>query len=453
MFSTSDTIAAIATPAGRGGIGIVRASGPDAHAIALAVLGRLEPLEPRRATFGRVRVRAAGVAIGDEVVATFFPAPRSYTREDVVEVSGHGSPVVLGAILEGMLEQGARLARPGEFTFRAYINGRLELSQAEAVADLIDAVTPLQARVAFDQLEGSLATAIAAVERRLFELIARLEASLDFPEEGYHFIEPHDAARDVRDIARVVRELIARAGEGRVIREGARVVIAGRANVGKSSLFNRLIDAERAIVTSVAGTTRDLVSETVSVDGVPVLLVDTAGVRATRDEVEAEGVRRAEAAAGAATLLLLVLDRSVPLTIDDERLLGPSTGAARIVVANKADRPPAWSEEAFAAVPTSATTGEGIGDLRRRVTAALGREAQTDEPPRVTNTRHARLLREADGALSRAEALLAAPGGAAAEELVLVELHEARSAFDEIAGRRTPDDVLEHIFSRFCVGK
>ena len=453
MFSTSDTIAAIATPAGRGGIGIVRASGPDAHAIVLALLGRSAPLEPRRATFGRVRLRAAGMSIGDEVVATYFPAPRSYTREDVVEVSGHGSPVVLGAILEGMLERGARLARPGEFTFRAYINGRFDLSQAEAVADLIEAVTPLQARVAFDQLEGSLATAIAAVERRLFDLIARLEASLDFPEEGYHFIDPHDAARDVRDIGRVVRELIARAREGRVIREGARVVIAGRANVGKSSLFNRLIDSERAIVTPVPGTTRDLVSETVSVGGVPVLLVDTAGVRATHDEVEAEGVRRAEAAADAATLLLLVVDRSVPLTVDDERLLAQSAEGARIVVANKADRPPAWSDAALAAVATSATTGEGIDELRRRVTEALGRETNTDEPPRVTNTRHARCLQEAGAALSRAEALLDAPGGAAEEELVLVELHEARTAFDEIAGRRTPDDVLEHIFSRFCVGK
>jgi tRNA modification GTPase len=453
MFSTSDTIAAIATPAGRGAIGIVRASGPEAHAIVLALLGRSAPLEPRRATFGRVCVRAGGVAIGDEVVATYFPAPRSYTREDVVEVSGHGSPVVLGAILEGMLEGGARLARPGEFTFRAYINGRFDLSQAEAVGDLIEAVTPLQARVAFDQLEGSLATAIAAVERRLFDLIASLEASLDFPDEGYHFIDPHDAAREVRDVGRVVRELIARAREGRVIREGARVVIAGRANVGKSSLFNRLIDAERAIVTPVPGTTRDLVSETLSVEGVPVLLVDTAGVRPTRDEVEAEGVRRAEAAAGGATVLLLVLDRSLPLTTDDERLLAQTAGGARIVVANKADRPPAWSDGAFAAVPTSATSGQGIGELRRRVAAALGRETSSDEPPRVTNIRHARHLQEASAALSRAETLLGAPGGAAAEELVLVELHEAMAAFEGVAGRRTPDDVLEHIFSRFCVGK
>jgi tRNA modification GTPase len=453
MFSTSDTIAAIATPAGRGGIGIVRASGSEAHRIALALLDRSEALEPRRATFGRVRAGRPGTAVGDEVVATFFPAPRSYTREDIVEISGHGSPVVLGAILEDMLRHGARLARPGEFTFRAYINGRLDLSQAEAVADLIDAVTPLQARAAFDQLEGSLASAIAMADARLFDLVARLEASLDFPDEGYHFIEPQDAAADVAAVAGLVRGLIDRADEGRVIREGAHVVIAGRTNVGKSSLFNRLVDAERAIVTAVAGTTRDLVSETVGIGGVPVLLVDTAGMREAQDEVEAEGVRRAEAAAGAAHLLLLVLDRSSALTDEDEALVAQTAGAARIVVANKADRPAAWTPDRFDAVATSAATGAGIGELRHRIATALGRDMVGDEPPRVTNVRHAALLRRAGEALVRARALLEAPGGAAAEELVLLELHEARTAFEEVTGRRTPGDVLAHIFSRFCVGK
>ena len=453
MFSTSDTIAAIATPAGRGGIGIVRASGPEAHAIALAMLGRTEPLEPRRAIFGRVGVDAAGVPLGDEVVATFFPAPRSYTREDVVEISAHGSPVVLGAILQGMLGHGARLAQPGEFTFRAYLNGRLDLSQAEAVADLIEAVTPLQARTAFDQLEGSLATAIAGADARLFDLIARLEASLDFPDEGYHFIEPQDAAGEIGGIADLARGLIARAGEGRVIREGARVVIAGRANVGKSSLFNRLLDAERAIVTPVAGTTRDLVSETVSIGGVPVLLVDTAGVRETHDAVEAEGVRRAEAAAGTATLLLLVLDRSDRLTPTDERLLAQTASLARIVVANKADRTAAWRHEGLDAVATSAASGDGLGELRRCIASTLGRDLGADEPPRVTNARHSVLLARAAAALERASTLLSAPGGAAAEELVLVELHEARAAFEEVTGQRAPDDVLHHIFGRFCVGK
>jgi tRNA modification GTPase len=453
MFSTSDTIAAIATPAGRGGIGVVRASGPEAHAIALAILGRREPLEPRRALFGRVAVDASGVPLGDEVVATFFPAPRSYTREDVVEISAHGSPVVLGAILEGMLGHGARLARPGEFTFRAYVNGRLDLSQAEAVADLIEAVTPLQARTAFDQLEGSLASAIGGADTRLFDLIARLEASLDFPDEGYHFIEPRDAAREIGAIVDLVHGLIARAEEGRVIREGARVVIAGRANVGKSSLFNRLLDAERAIVTPVPGTTRDLVSDTVSIGGVPVLLVDTAGLRETHDEVEAEGVRRAEAAAGAATLLLLVLDRSDMLTPVDERFVAQTAGLARIVVANKADRAAAWRADALDAVATSATSGEGLGELRRRIAGELGRDLAADEPPRVTNARHSALLARAAGALDRAGTLLSTDGAPAAEELVLVELHEARAAFEEVTGRRTPDDVLHHIFNRFCVGK
>jgi tRNA modification GTPase len=359
MFSTTDTIAAIATPAGPGGIGIVRVSGPDAIAIACTLLGRSQPLEPRRATFAKLRLDG-GEALRDHVVVTAFPAPHSYTTEDTVEISAHGSPVVLAALLEACLRHGARLARPGEFTFRAFLHGRIDLTQAEAVADLVDAVTPLQARTAFDQLEGSLATAIRRVGDALLDLTARVEASLDFPEEGYHFIEPAELAASVQSISLDVRAILARADEGRVIREGVRVVLSGPVNAGKSSLFNRLADMDRAIVSASPGTTRDLLVERVDIGGIPVTLVDTAGLRASSDEVEAEGVRRAERAAEGAGVTVLVLDRSVPLGTADRQLLARAAQGCSVIVANKADLPAAWTaREAGSAdiISTTACTG------------------------------------------------------------------------------------------------
>src|SRR5829696_145756 len=323
MFSTTDTIAAIATAAGRGGIGIVRISGSDALAVAGAVLDRPSPLAPRHATFARLRLGDERASVGDHVVATFFPAPHSFTTEDTVEISAHGSPVVLAAIVDACVRHGARLAAPGEFTFRAYVHGRIELTQAEAVADLVDSVTPLQARAAFDQLEGSLATAICGLSDELLDLTARLEASLDFPEEGYHFAEPARVREDVDRLRSAVRELLATANEGRAIREGRRVVIAGPANAGKSSLFNRLAGLDRAIVSPTPGTTRDLLVEQISLGGVLVTLVDTAGLRETGNDVEAEGVRRAELAAGTADLTIFVLDRSKPLGMEQRLLLRP----------------------------------------------------------------------------------------------------------------------------------
>jgi tRNA modification GTPase len=448
MFSTTDTIVAIATPLGRGGIGVVRLSGSDACRVA-AELGD-EPLllEPRRATL--TRVRGAG-GILDRAVVTFFPTPHSYTGEDVVEISAHGSPVLLRALVEAAVGAGARLAEPGEFTLRAYLAGRIDLVQAEAVHDLVNAVTPLQARVAFDQLEGTLTGRIREIHSTLFDLSARFEASLDFPEEGYHFVAPDGAAGEIERVVGQLEDLLADAGRGRLVREGAQVAIVGRPNSGKSSLFNRLAGAGRAIVTAIPGTTRDLVTEVVDIDGLAVTLVDTAGLRdAPSDAVEIEGISRTRGAAAVAGLVLVVLDRSQPLGPDDRDALD-MPAAGRLIVANKSDLPAAWAADAVeGAVPVSALTGDGMTDLRHRVTHALAATATERDAPAITNVRHVDLLRQARTSLERAAA---AAAGRVPEELVAADLGEARRAIEEVTGARTADDVLTAIFTKFCIGK
>ena len=449
MYSSSDTIVAIATPAGRGGIGVVRISGPSAAEVAGGLLQLDAPLQPRHATFARTH--------GDHVVATYFPAPHSYTGEQVVELSAHGSPVVLRQIVEQAMALGARLAEPGEFTLRAFLNGRIDLVQAEAVGDLIDAVTPLQARAAFDQLEGTLTERIAEIDAELFDLTAKLEASLDFPDEGYHFVEAGEAGAALGEIERKVGALLCEARRGRLIREGARVAIAGRPNVGKSSLFNALLRAGRAIVTPIPGTTRDLITETADVDGLRLELVDTAGVRETTDEVESEGVSRARKAWTTADLVLVVLDLSCHLEDDDFTLVRETSETPRLVVANKSDLPAAWRGTDIAApvVMVSSMTGEGLDALRVEIRSALG--GGNPKTPRdtaaVTNVRHAALLERARAALRRAGDAVEAPGGPVAEEFVLTDLQDARAALEEVTGRRTSEDLLRHIFSRFCIGK
>jgi tRNA modification GTPase len=450
VFAPDDTIVAIATPHGRGGIGVVRISGPAAHRIALTLSGRTDPLEPRRATFARVS-DLAGAA--DQVVLTYFHAPHSYTGEDVVEVSAHGSPMLLREIVEAAMRSGARLAEPGEFTFRAYLRGRIDLVQAEAVRDLIESVTPLQARAAFDQLEGTLTARIREIDSRLFDLTARLEASLDFPDEGYHFIEADETARELESIGESLSVLLARASRGRLIREGVHVALTGRPNAGKSSLFNQLAGVGRAIVTDQPGTTRDLVTETIDIDGVPMTIVDTAGLRAgSSDPIEAEGMARAIAARDVASVVVVVLDRSAPLTDDDTRLIEETASKARVVVANKSDLPSAWNGSAgnLRAIELSARTGHGIDDLRRAlVTVASGSTDRRDEPL-ITNVRHIDLVRRARAAIARAceAAQIATP-----EEFLLADIHEARSCLEELTGARTADDILRGIFEKFCIGK
>jgi tRNA modification GTPase len=450
VFSTNDTIVAVATPPGRGGIGVVRLSGAGAETIARTLVAREQPLAPRHATFTRIPAC-------DQVVATFFPAPHSYTGEDVVELSAHGSPVILAGIVSAAMGGGARLAEPGEFTLRAFLNGRIDLPQAEAVADLIDAVTPLQARAAFDQLEGTLTGAIREIDAGLFDLVARLEASVDFSEEGYHFVEPAEVAAVLERLMERTASLLDEGRRGRLVREGLQVVIVGKPNVGKSSLFNALAGAARAIVTDVPGTTRDLVAEVVDIDGLRVTLVDTAGMRPTQDVVEAEGVARARQAWDVADLVLVVVDGSAPLDTLDRQLLGETAGRRRLVVSNKSDLrvdvgADLDGEGGAGLLRVSARTGDGFDGLRAGLLQALDIEARND-PPAITNLRHVALLGRAHEALSRARAAAGAGGDTLPEEFVLADLQEARTALEEISGRRTSEDVLSHIFARFCIGK
>ena len=444
MFSTSDTIVAIATPPGRGGLGVIRISGPDAPRIAAELIGRTRPLTPRHATFAK---RA-----DDHVVVTLFDAPRSYTGEAVVEISAHGSPVVLSSIVRSAIDAGARLAEPGEFTLRAFLNGKLDLIQAEAVADLIDAVTPLQARAAFDQLEGTLTKAIATIDAALFDIIARLEASLDFPEEGYHFVGATEARDAIGRIIADIEALLVQASRGRLIREGAQVAIVGAPNVGKSSLFNALLNANRAIVTAIPGTTRDLLTERADIGGLSLALIDTAGLRETSDVVEQEGVARARDTIGVADLTIVLLDRSRPLSADDRDLLRATDSRPRVIALNKCDLPAAAGEGFGLADPVaiSAKTGDGLDSLIDAIAKALTSAEMLRDHPQITNVRHTVLLERAQEALIRASAALA---DEVSEEFPLLDLQEASAALQEITGQRTSDDLLRHIFERFCIGK
>ena len=455
-----DTIVAIATPAGHGGIGVVRLSGGQAPAIAAGLIGRSLD-EPRRATLARVSIGGPQTsrALVDQVVVTWFAAPHSYTTEHLVEISAHGSPVVLRAIVGRAIALGARLAEPGEFTLRAYLRGRMDLAQAEAVADLVEASTMLQARAASEQLDGALSAAIGTLHARLFDLVARLEASLDFPDEGYHFADPAEVRAGVGELKQEVRSLADTGRRGRLVREGVVVALVGRPNTGKSSLFNRLVGFNRAIVTDTPGTTRDVLTEVIDLDGVRTTLVDTAGVHETQDAIEAEGVRRARAAASAATLTITVLDRSQALTPADRAMIDGHTAgtpSARrrpgVVVANKIDLPPSWdAREAGVVCEVSAETGAGLDALVRAVHDALGTRTLTEDLPLVTNARHVALLDESAASLERAESALS--GEAMPEEFVLADLHEARQSLEEVVGARDATDLLEHIFSRFCIGK
>jgi len=456
-----DTIVAIATPPGRGGIGVVRLSGPEARSIAQPMLRLGHEMEAGRVHFGELIEPATGERI-DEVVATFFAKPHSYTTEDVVEISCHGSPVVLRHVVEMALAGGARLAEPGEFTMRAFLNGRIDLTQAEAVRDLIDSQTLYQAQVAARQLDGALSNRLQPVKNQLIQLIATLEAGVDFAEDDVAVMPGDEILLRIAPIRTLLEELLASFAFGKVVHEGLTLAIVGRPNVGKSSLFNRLVERERAIVTASPGTTRDLISETVAINGIPVRLIDTAGIRSALDEAESIGVRKSMEALADADVVLVVRDASRgpadPLTIEeqqqDERLLHLVEGRLAIIVWNKMDAASDGhvpTDDPHPVVPASALTGAGIDELRSSIMKlACASKGSQQDSGFLTNVRQKQLVAEALAALERAAHAVPVR---IPHEMILLDLYGALRPLDDITGATTSDDILNLIFSSFCIGK
>jgi len=469
-----DTICAIATPAGEGGIGIVRLSGPQALVVASRVVRlrsghplssvsshRLHladlviPASDKRKDIRLGHDRAPASGLLDEALVVYMKAPRSFTAEDVVEIQSHGGALVLGMVCTVCVESGARMAEPGEFTKRAFLNGRLDLSQAEAVLDTIRATSSAGLNIAQRQLRGELAREVEQARTSLLNVLAHVEAGIDFVDEDISFLQRDELVRIVREALGLVQKLEATAQEGRILREGARVVILGRPNVGKSSLLNRLLREERAIVTAIPGTTRDVIEESIDLNGVMIRLIDTAGLRDTDDIVELEGIKRTRAAQDEADLLLVVLDGTVPLTSDDRELLRAVRHRKYVVLLNKADLPHAVDADAtLAGYPTyaiSAKTGLGVETVKSALRAQLvsgGFEAA--ECVMVTNVRHRDALRRAGESLSQAlESVQCGMPG----ELVSIDVRAAADALGEITGAITTDEILSRIFSEFCIGK
>lgn len=450
----AETIAAVATPPGRGGVGIVRVSGPEAPRLAVALTGR--QLVPRAATFATFG-EGDGTPL-DQGIALMFEAPSSYTGEHVLELQGHGSPAALRRILARCVELGARLAEPGEFTKRAFLNGKLDLAQAESVADLIDAATTTAARAAARSLTGEFSREVHALVEGVTGLRMFTEATLDFPEEDLEFVQAADARGKVDALAAALARLLARAGTGERLNSGLTVVLIGRPNVGKSSLLNRLVRDEAAIVTPIPGTTRDTVERQIEIGGIPLSVIDTAGLRETMDEVERIGIARTWSAVERADLALLLVDAreaADALDAEDRALLDRLPPALpRIVVHNKADlaqaSPHCESREGRTHVWLSALTGEGVELLEREVMRAAGLESGTEDAF-IARARHVAALEDARAHLAAAAAQLAQP--APALELFAEELREAQQALGTITGEFTADDLLGVIFSRFCIGK
>jgi tRNA modification GTPase len=501
-LNLDDTIVAIATPPGRGGIGVVRLAGPETRAIALPMLRLKHELEPGRAIFGELiepcrtcpepaewsdtllrsaqiyqenagenndPTQAAAFAPSrtgvsephqqtsriDEVVVTYFAKPHSYTTDDIIEISAHGSPVVLRHIVEMALAKGARLAEPGEFTMRAFLNGRIDLAQAEAVRDLIESQTLYQAKVAAQQLEGSLSRRLQPVKQKLVELIALLEAGIDFAEDDVSVLPSEQIVEHITTIRAPLEDLARSFAYGKIVHEGLTLAIVGRPNVGKSSLFNRLVEREHAIVTATPGTTRDLVTETVSIEGIPVHLVDTAGIRRALDEAESLGIKKSMEAMADADLVLVVLDASQPLSTEDHELLDQAEQRPTIIVKNKTDLhcgSDTLVRQIGSTDPlrTSALTGEGIPELRSAILQHVSGDTSTTESGFLTNARHQALVRDALNALMQATEAVA---NRVPHEMLLLDLYNALRPLDEITGATTTDDILNLIFSRFCIGK
>jgi tRNA modification GTPase len=428
----------------------VRLSGAGAREIAETILrfrsdADWEPWTARLAYL----VDAQGSTV-DHVVATYFAAPRSYTAEDVVEIACHGAPIVLRLGLEQAVAAGARLAEPGEFTLRAFLNGRIDLPQAEAVRDLIDATTLYQARVAAQQVEGSVSRRIRPVKDQLLELIALLEAGIDFADNDVDVAPPEEILRRIDGVSNGVSRLIASFAYGKLVHEGFSLAIVGKPNVGKSSLFNRLLEQDRAIVTDIPGTTRDLVTETAAIEGIPIRFIDTAGIRQGKDIVESLGIERSHQAIADADVVLAVVDVSAPATGDDRAVIEKARASGRtIVVGNKRDL--GRVAELPVDVEVSAATADGVAELRRLIVAAVTPgDAAMQEPGFITSIRHEQLLRESAEALEHARQ---AVQNWIPHEMLLLDLYAALRPIDGITGATTADDILNRIFSTFCIGK
>jgi tRNA modification GTPase len=431
-MNINETIVALSTGAGRAGLGVVRLSGKQSCHIARAILDGAR-FENRRANLATLRPNV------DQVVVTYFEAPRSYTTEDVVEISCHGSPVVLRHCVEQAIHAGARLAEPGEFTLRAFIHGRLDLPQAEAVRDLIDATTLYQARIAAQQLDGSVSHRIAPLKTQLLEMIALLEAGIDFAEDDIDVAPWQELLRRLNPILHGVRRLAESFAYGKLVGSGMTLAIVGQPNVGKSSLFNRLLEQDRAIVTAIPGTTRDLISESANIRGIPVKLMDTAGIRESTDTIETLGIERSREAMADADLTVVVVDGSQPLTDQDRALMK----GRHILAANKADLGLAITE----GIPVSAITGQGIDQLREAILPAA---QSAEETGFITSLRQAKCLEEAVLALERAQTAIVEN---IPHEMLLLDLYSALRPIDGVTGATTADDILNRIFSTFCIGK
>jgi tRNA modification GTPase len=471
-----DTIAAIATPPGRGGIGIVRLSGPAALTIASQLLRVSAPLEAGRARLASVLDPASSDGDPrepiDQAVVTTFRAPHSYTGEDVVEVAAHGAPIVLETLLRAAIQAGARLAGPGEFTQRAFLNRRIDLTQAEAIHDLIAAQTLEQARMAAQQLGGALSRRVAPEKERLLHLIALLEAGMDFASgelDDVDVVPPQRIASSIAEIRRPLEALAASYASGHRLREGASLALVGRPNVGKSSLFNRLLERDRAIVTPVPGTTRDTVEESLAIGGIPVRLIDTAGLRLSHelpvDQAEEMGIARSREALADADLVLLLLDATQSMAEEERTLLQSLDGRPHLLIRNKIDLlPQREAAECEAAereaadceaadtttLLTSAHTGEGLESLRGAILRALRAEGSAASEGALNTLRQQQAVQEALNALAAAQT---ANEQRFAHEALLIDLHRALQALDRLTGQTTTDDILTRIFSTFCIGK
>ncbi|MGD0579889.1 MAG: tRNA uridine-5-carboxymethylaminomethyl(34) synthesis GTPase MnmE [Bryobacteraceae bacterium] len=446
-----DTIVAISTPPGSGGLGIVRLSGPDARRIAATMLRFQTGFEWRSWTAALADLIDEKQDTVDHVVVTWFAAPRSYTAEDVVEIACHGSMVVLRHCVERALAAGARPADPGEFTFRAFMNGRIDLPQAEAVNDLIQATTLHQAKVAARQMEGGVSRLIKPVKTQLLELIALLETGIDFADDDVLVAPEEELLQRISSIVVILDQLTESFRYGKLVHGGLTLAIVGRPNVGKSSLFNALLQRDRAIVTALPGTTRDTVSEVAAIAGIPVRLMDTAGIRVSRDLVEQLGIERSYQAMADADIVLVVLDLSIPFTEEDRTLVERAQSRGPyLIVGNKCDLPRQMTEIEDC-IAVSATEYAGIDELRQRILQAVAPEGGAGlQAGFITNLRHEGLLRESRESLSRAtEAVL----NRIPHEMLLLDCYAALRALDEMTGATTADDILNRIFSTFCIGK